>query len=120
MPVEAIVTILGMAIATFAIRAGGLLLADRLPTAGFVAAWMKHIPGAVLASLVAPAIVGGGPAEIGAAVLTAAAFLLGRNLLLAMVAGIGAGPTRSHSSRTGRKPRAWSNCSTRPWCSAGT
>ena len=79
-----------MAIVTFAIRAGGLLLADRLPTTGLVASWMKHLPGAVLASLVAPAVVNGGPAEIGAAVVTALAFLLGRSLLLAMVAGVGA------------------------------
>jgi uncharacterized membrane protein len=79
-----------MAIVTFAIRAGGLLLADRLPTTGFVASWMKHIPGAVLASLVAPAVVNGGPAEIGAAAVTALAFLLGRSLLLAMIAGVGA------------------------------
>ena len=63
MSLEAFITILGMAAVTFAIRAGGLLLADRLPRTGFVASWMKHIPAAVLASLVAPAIVGGGPAE---------------------------------------------------------
>jgi uncharacterized membrane protein len=87
---EALLAILGMAAATFAIRAGGLLLADRLPTAGFVAAWMKHIPGAVLASLVAPAIVSGGAAEVGAAAVTVGAFLIGRSLLLAMVAGVGA------------------------------
>lgn len=87
---EAMLVILGMAAATYAIRVGGLLLADRLPSDGFVAAWMRYIPGAVLASLVAPAIVGGGPAELGAAAVTAAAFLLGRNLLLAMVAGVGA------------------------------
>lgn len=90
MTAEALLVILGMAAATFAIRAGGLLLADRLPTGGFVAAWMRHIPGAVLASLVAPAIVGGGPAELGAAAVAAVVFLLGRNLLLAMVAGVGA------------------------------
>lgn len=90
MSAEAVLVILGMAAATYAIRAGGLLLADRLPTGGFIAAWMRYIPGAVLASLVAPAIVGGGPAELGAAAVTAAVFLLARNLLLAMVAGVGA------------------------------
>jgi uncharacterized membrane protein len=89
MSAEALFVIVGMAAATYLIRATGLLLADQLPRGGFVAAWMRYIPGAVLASLVAPAIVGGGPAEMGAAAVTAAVFLFARNLLLAMVAGVG-------------------------------
>lgn len=90
MPTEALIAILAMAVVTFAIRAGGLLLADRLPATGFVAAWMRHIPGAVLAALIAPAIADGGPAEFAAAIVTAAAYLLARNLLVAMIAGVGA------------------------------
>jgi uncharacterized membrane protein len=90
MSTEVLIAIIGMAAATFAIRAGGLLLADRLPATGFVAAWMRHIPGAVLAALIAPAIVGGGPAELLAAIITTLAYLLARNLLLAMVVGVGA------------------------------
>jgi uncharacterized membrane protein len=85
---EALLTILGMAAITFAIRAGGLLLADRLPRTGFVAAWMKHLPGAVLAALVAPAVVGGGLAEIIAAAVTLGAYLASRNLFVAMIAGV--------------------------------
>jgi uncharacterized membrane protein len=85
---ESLITILGMAAITYAIRAGGLLLANRLPTSGFVAAWMRHIPGAVLASLVAPAIASGGIAEtLGAAVVTLT-YLLTRNLFAAMVGGV--------------------------------
>ena len=85
---EAMITILGMAAVTFAIRAGGLLLADRLPRTGFVANWMKHIPAAVLASLVAPAIAGGGPAEAIAAAATLVAYVVSRSLFAAMVAGV--------------------------------
>ena len=85
---EALITILGMTAVTFAIRAGGLLLADRLPRTGFVASWMKHIPSAVLASLVAPAIAGGGPAEATAAAVTLLAYVLSRSLFVAMVAGV--------------------------------
>ena len=88
MQIDPILAILGMAAVTFAIRAGGYLLANRLPTTGFVAAWMRHIPGAVLASLVAPAVVSGGPAEWVAAAATAVAWLLTRNLLPAMAAGV--------------------------------
>jgi len=88
MSLEAFITILGMAAVTFGIRAGGLLLADRLPRTGFVAAWMKHLPGAVLASLVAPAVANGGPAEAIAAAVTVALYVLTRNLFAAMVGGV--------------------------------
>ncbi len=88
MSFEALIAILGMAAATFAIRAGGLLLANRLPTTGFVASWMKHVPGAVLASLIAPAILAGGAAEAIAAVATALIYIVTRNLFAAMLGGV--------------------------------
>ncbi|HTN39810.1 MAG TPA: AzlD domain-containing protein [Asticcacaulis sp.] len=85
---EALIAIAGMALVTFMVKAGGLLLANWLPRDGFVAAWLKHIPGAVLASLVAPALVTGSPAEVIAAAITALAYFLTRNLLAAMAAGV--------------------------------
>ena len=88
MSLEALVTILGMAAVTYAIRAGGLLLADRLPRTGFVAAWMRHLPGAVLAALVAPAVAGCGIAEAIGAAATLGIYLLSRNLLAAMIGGV--------------------------------
>jgi uncharacterized membrane protein len=88
MSLEALIAILGMAAATFAIRAGGLLLANRLPATGFVASWMKHVPGAVLASLIAPAILAGGAAEAIAAAATALIYIVSRNLFAAMLGGV--------------------------------
>jgi uncharacterized membrane protein len=88
MPAEALFTILAMAAVTFGIRAGGLLLAERLPTTGFIALWLKHIPGAVLAALVAPAIANGGPDEWAAAVCAALAYALTRNILATIVVGV--------------------------------
>lgn len=88
MSFEALLAILGMAAVTFAIRAGGLLLANRLPTTGFVASWMKHVPGAVLASLVAPAVLAGGAAEAIAAAATALIYIVSRNLFAAMLGGV--------------------------------
>lgn len=85
---EAIFAILGMALATIAVKAGGLLLADRLPRDGFAAAWLKHIPGAVLAALVAPAVVSGSVAEVVAALATGLVFVLSRNLFAAMASGV--------------------------------
>lgn len=98
MSLEALITILGMAAVTYAIRAAGLLLANRLPSQGFVADWMKHVPGAVLASLVAPAVLAVAPgrsladafmpAETAAAVVVALVYVAFRNLFAAMAAGV--------------------------------
>ncbi len=88
MSVEALLAILGMAAVTFAIRAGGFLLASRLPATGFVASWMRHLPGAVLASLIAPAVLAGGPAEAIAAAATALIYVVSRNLFAAMAGGV--------------------------------
>lgn len=85
---EAVIAILGMALATIAVKASGLLLADRLPREGFAAAWLKHIPGAVLAALVAPALVTGSMAEVVAAMATGTIFVLSRNLFAAMAGGV--------------------------------
>ncbi len=85
---DALLAIAGMAAVTLAIRMSGYLVADRLPQSGFVAAWLRHIPGAVLAALVAPALVTGSPAELVAAVATGGIFILTRNLFAAMVTGV--------------------------------
>lgn len=85
---EAIAAIVGMALVTIAVKASGLLLADRLPREGFAAAWLRHIPGAVLAALVAPAIATGSPAEVVAALATGLVFIASKNLFAAMASGV--------------------------------
>ena len=84
----ALLAIAGMALVTLLTKAGGLLLANRLLKHGFAAAWLKHVPGAVLAALVAPALVSGSPAEAIAAAATALAYWLSKNLFAAMAAGV--------------------------------
>ena len=88
MSLDHFLTILAMAAVTYGIRLGGLLLSERLPTTGFVAVWLKHIPGAVLAALVAPAIASGGPDEWAAAACAALAYALTRNILATIVVGV--------------------------------
>jgi uncharacterized membrane protein len=85
---EALLAILGMALVTFMLKAGGLLLANRLPRDGFAAAWLRHVPGAVMASLVAPAIINGELPEWLAAGATALVFIGTRNLFAAMAGGV--------------------------------
>ncbi len=84
-----LLAILGMALVTSATRAGGLWLMGRVTPSPRVAAWLRHIPGAVLVSLVAPAVLIGGPAQTLAALATALVAVRTRNLLLAVVVGVG-------------------------------
>jgi uncharacterized membrane protein len=51
-----------MAAVTYATRAGGFWLASRLRPGPFFRAWLEHLPGAVFAALVAPMVLGAGPA----------------------------------------------------------
>ena len=85
---EALLALAGMALVTLATKMAGLLLANRLPRHGFVAAWLGHVPGAVLAALVAPALLGGNLAEIIAAAATALVYWLTKNLFAAMAMGV--------------------------------
>jgi uncharacterized membrane protein len=85
---EVLAAIIGMAAVTYGARAAGLLLASRLPRGRRTRAWLEQIPSAVLASLVAPAILTGGPAEAIAAAATAAAMIVTRNLFAAMATGV--------------------------------
>ena len=51
-----------MGTVTYATRAGGFWLAQRLAPGPFLRAWLEHLPGAVFAALVGPMVVGAGPA----------------------------------------------------------
>lgn len=88
MSVESLLAILGMAIVTYAIRSGGFLIATRLPTTGFVALWMRNIPGAVLAALIAPEVLKGGPAAWLAASAAALVYLATRNVFATIIGGV--------------------------------
>lgn len=88
MNVETGALIVGMALVTWMTRAGGLLMASRMPRTGFVARWLREIPSSVLAALVIPAVVSGGWADALAGLVTAVAMRLSGNVLVAMVAGV--------------------------------
>ena len=86
----AVLTILGMAAVTYMTRAGGLWLMGRVPLSPRVEAWLRHVPGAVLAALVAPSIFTAGPAEALAALATTLVAARTRNFLLAIAVGVAA------------------------------
>jgi uncharacterized membrane protein len=83
-----LLTIVLASAVTYAMRLGGLLLADRLPRSGPVRRFLDALPGTILVSLVFPgALQFGTPGLLGlAACLTA--YWASRNILLTMVAGV--------------------------------
>jgi branched-subunit amino acid transport protein len=84
---EAALAIAGMALVTYGVRAGGFLLSAYIPQSGFAAAWLRHLPGTMLAAIVAPSVLTGGPVESAAAVLTVVTAVFTRNLFVAMAVG---------------------------------
>jgi uncharacterized membrane protein len=64
-----LLTILGMAVGTFACRAGGYWLFSRFNPSPGVRTLLSYVPGCLFVSYVAPAVVNGGPQSwVGAAV----------------------------------------------------
>ena len=62
MTATSLLAIVLMGAVTYASRAGGFWLARRLAPGPFLRAWLEHLPGAVFAALVAPMVIGAGPA----------------------------------------------------------
>jgi uncharacterized membrane protein len=83
------ITIVGMALVTYATRAGGLLLMRRVSLSGPIERWLRYVPGAVLVALVAPTIAKGGLATLIATAATVVVAARSKSLVPAMVAGVG-------------------------------
>jgi branched-subunit amino acid transport protein len=87
---DVLLAILGMALVTYACRAGGYAILRSIRPPVFVEAMLRHLPGALFAAYVAPPLVAGSwPAWIGAAAVVAVQ-LGTRNLGLAICAGVAA------------------------------
>lgn len=87
---QTLLTILLMALATYATRAGGLWLTSRLTLSDRIEAWLEYIPGAILVSLVAPTVLTSGLAEALAGLAVVLVALRTGSLPFAMVTGVGA------------------------------
>lgn len=80
---------IGMAaLITYLLRAGGLLLSDKLPQTGKFNQFMKALPGTILLSLVAPGIFSSGPWGMVAAVGTGFFAYKTGNVFLSMTIGM--------------------------------
>lgn len=85
----ALVTILWMALVTYATRAGGLWLMGRMKPAGRLERGLRHVPGSVLVAIVIPAALAAGPAGLLGVLVTALVAGRSGSLLLAMLVGVG-------------------------------
>ncbi len=83
-----LLTILGMALVTYATRAGGFWLMGLVTPSPRVEAWLKQIPGAVLVALIAPTVLASSIAETLAALATVLVAISTKNVLIAMLVGV--------------------------------
>lgn len=81
-------TIAGMAGVTYLTRVGGIWVMNRMTIGPRLAAWLKALPGTILISIVAPAVIGAGVAEgISGAITTVVAWR-SRSIVVAMAVGV--------------------------------
>jgi uncharacterized membrane protein len=87
---DVLLAILGMALATYLLRAGGyaLLRATRPPP--FVQAMLTYLPGCIFVAFVTPALISGGPRQWIAAACVVGVMLATRSYVLAILGGVAA------------------------------
>lgn len=83
------IAIAGMAIITYLIRAGGLVIAQVLPTTPVVTAFLRHLGGSVIVALVTASLARGDIAGVIATAVTVGLAALGQPTL-ALLAGMAA------------------------------
>ena len=87
---DVLAAILGMALATYGLRAGGYALLRATRPGRFVQAMLHHLPGCIFVAFILPGMVQGGPGTWGAGAVAVAAMAATRSYLIAIAAGVGA------------------------------
>jgi uncharacterized membrane protein len=83
-----VLAIAGMALATYATRAGGFLLMRFVTIRGRMRAALDAMPATVLMAVIAPTVLTTGIAEAGAGIIAAIAAVLRLPLILVVVVGV--------------------------------
>lgn len=83
-----LLTIVGMALATYATRVAGLLLMRHVNVRGRVKAAFDALPPAILMAVIAPTILATGVAETAAAVITTASAMLRMPMIVTVLIGM--------------------------------
>lgn len=84
-----LITILGMAAVTYFSRIGGLWLMNRMRTTPRLENYLSSLPGCVLVSVVAPAVLTKGLPEFFAGLLSLFVAWKTRSLVAALITGVG-------------------------------
>jgi len=85
---DVLLAIIGMALVTYASRAGGYAVLRAVRPPPFVQALLRHLPGCLFVAYVTPPLLAGGaPALVGAVVVVAVQIAV-RNIGAAILAGV--------------------------------
>ena len=87
---DVLLAILGMALATYAARAGGYAVLRVWRAPRFVDAMLVHMPGCIFVAFILPSLASGGWAHAMAAVVAVLAMALTRRLTLSILLGVAA------------------------------
>ena len=87
-PENGLLVIALASLATYLMRAGGLLLAGHLPSGGRFGRALNALPGTILISLAAPGFFAEGPIGFAGGMVTIAVTYFSKNVFLAMLAGM--------------------------------
>jgi uncharacterized membrane protein len=85
---DVLLAILGMALATYAMRAGGYALLRVSKPNRFAQNMLQHLPGCIFVAFIAPALVEGGPLQWAAGAATVAIMAATRSYLAAIAGGV--------------------------------
>ncbi len=87
---DVLLAILGMALATYALRAGGYALLRATRPGPFVQSMLHHMPGCIFVAFILPGMVAGGPGYWLAGAVTVGVMAATRSYVAAIGAGVAA------------------------------
>jgi len=90
MTTTSLITILGMAIATYITRASGFYIASRFKMTPKLRAALNAVPAAIIVSIVAPQLKDGGLSEILSAIIVVFLAVKQKGLIICLLAGLAA------------------------------
>jgi len=90
MTTTSLITILGMAIATYITRASGFYIASRFKMTPKLRAALNAVPAAIIVSIVAPQLKDGGLPEILSAIIVVFLAVKQKGLMICLLAGLAA------------------------------
>lgn len=83
-----VAVVLGMSVATYVTKAGGLWLLSRIDVSDRVESGLEILPGVIVISILGPELISAGPAEWGAAGIVLLVMWRSDNVVLSLLCGV--------------------------------